>query len=423
MKRYFYILVLALVCSAANAVNYAEVTITSTNNTLVEARSQIGSLLPSDFMDVLFNGTTPRMDRVFVLLTTPSSFADYTITDPTDNVRQSGSSFEVYHKQVTLTASTNYLLSYKSDGAKYVLDRLPFDPTVKALAPIDLAEGENTKVYITGKVSGKLSAQLEKSMPFLLPSYLESCRDILVEYTISQLETAIKDAGLTDFSVTPNTEAFFHFTGEKSSRLDLYIEDLEMQVKDKQNDFLAGVVGSEIKINLMSLDSQVDRSDYTEAELAAMTATQVQALSREEIEDMSAAKIAIIYDNMADYQKDWLSYYNRYTPAQLDALSNATIHTIDSLSIVRMSIEQLQTIVKRLTAEQAENITPGQIFAILGISDFSEILQMTPSALSSAITSAFGSTAKPSIENTILNLENKTKQIIANQLTNTGLKN
>lgn len=376
MKR-FTILCVSMLLSfgMVDAINYNEVTITSSANQLVVDRPTTEALLPADFSSVLFEGSTPRMDRVFVFMTMPEGFVEYTITDPKSTVRlNSSNELELYNKSAVLKANTDWLFSYVKSGSQYVLDRLPFDPTTRALDSIMIPANTTAKVYITGHVSGKLSAQLPEEIGIAMRPYMESLREMLNEKLITEVKKAITDMGLESLTLNKNTEGFFWFTGYKSSNLELYLEDLDMAVQDKANDFLGGIVAGKNLVNLMGIDRDENPNNF---DLATFNAA-----------------------SNADKQ--------------------TMLESMDSEGFMQLSNGQLQAVIPYMTADQVENISPLQLCKLLGKSDISEVLSMAD--ISTQLYTIFGDADKATrAGNTLNNLQNTIMSTISSQLADSNL--
>ncbi len=376
MKRFTILCVSVLLSlGMVDAINYNEVTITSGANRLVGDRPATGALLPADFSSVIFDGSTPRMDRVFVFMTMPAGFTDYTITDPTPIVRlNSENKMELYNKSAVLKENTDWLFSYVKSGSQYVLDRLPFDPTTRALDSIMIPEATTAKVYITGHVSGKLSAQLPEEVGIAMRPYMESLREMLNEKLIVEIKNAIIGMGLESLTLNKNTEGFFWFTGYKSSNLELYLEDLNMAVQDKANDFLGGIVAGKNLVNLMGIDRDENPDNF---DLATFNAA-----------------------SNADKQ--------------------TMLESMDSEGFMQLSNDQLQAVIPYMTADQVENISPLQLCKLLGKSDISEVLSMAD--ISTQLYTIFGDADKATrAGNTLNNLQNTIMSTISSQLSTSAL--
>lgn len=310
MKKSIFTLVLALCTSVLGAVSYTDVVITPSENTIVSHYAGIGAKLPADFNSTIFDGSgNPLMDRLYIFMTMPTGMASYTITSPNIECYMDGSELKARFPQATLTAGNDYLLQYTKSGSRYVMSSLPFDPATRALDPITIGEGNIEKVYVTGKVNNKLSAQLPENIKIAMPPYLESTRQMLCDMIAEQVHTSIEGMGLSTFSFESNTEGFFYFTGDESSKLELYLEDLEMAVKDKENDFIGGVVGSQVEINLMGIDTPDDdavewAAGITSNDLETMDIT---SLKEQKIRALTGTQILSIATRLTQEQCGWIA--------------------------------------------------------------------------------------------------------------------
>lgn len=322
MKRIITSLSLVmLLLLSAHAVTYTDIVITPTENTLLTARPALSTLLPADFLTTVFDGSgNPTMDRLYIFMTMPS-ISDYEITALSPRITLTPN-FDMGTELPSFTLQTgkDVLFAFKRDGSRYVLDGLPFDPTTRALDEVMIAKETTEKVYLTGHVSGKLSAELPERVQILMPSYLESLRQAMSDLFVAYIKQEISGMGLNDFSFNPNCEGFFSFTGDAATHLHLYTDNLSLSVKDKKTDFLGSIVAGMATVNLMGLESVDDNATtYTDSELSAMTPEQVQQ--------------------------------------------------IDEQSIRKMPVEQIQNIVTNMTTEQCGYLTYGQILALLGYTD------------------------------------------------------
>ena len=327
MKLQFKVLLLCLAFAIRlSAVNYNEVEITPTTNTLTQARPALNALLPADFISSVFDGSgKPTMDRIYILMNIPAGMTSYEITDPLPRIvltmagasLNDGFNTSTESPKFTLRAGQDVCLSYKKSGSKYVLEALPFDPTTKALEEVNTPDNTTEKVYITGSTAGKLSAEMPEKVTMLMPSYLNSMRqsfsDIFVQYIHSMAGST-----LPDFTFNPNCEGFFQFTGGESTNLHIFTDNLQMKVKDKQTDFLGSVIATNAQINLMGIDGPRDDnySTYTNAELSAMSVTNVSYFDENQIRSFSTEQIQLIATKMSADQCSWL------TPGQVLGLCN-----------------------------------------------------------------------------------------------------
>ena len=312
MKKCLQILLCLAMAARLSAINYNEVVITSTSNTLTSARPALAAQLPTDFNAAVFSGSTPTMDRIYLLMSMPAGMADYEITDPLPRINLTmdasmnvtGMSTET--PTFTLTAYGDVCFSFVRDGSRYVLSEMPFDPTTRALDPVTISGTE--KVYITGRTANKLSAEMPEKVTMIMPSYFNSVKQSFSDMLVGYIHNYV-GAQLPGFSFNPNCEGFFQFTGGESTHLHLYTQNLEMKVKDKETDFIGSVIASNAQVNLMGIDGAMEGSytEYTDAELSAKTASQVAAFDEQQIRSFSAAQIQIIATKMTAEQCNWLT--------------------------------------------------------------------------------------------------------------------
>ena len=315
-----------LLCGIINAttISLTDVTITSSTNRLVVDNPVMGTSgkFPTDFMSTVFSGSTPTMDRLYIFMTVPAGISEYVIQSPDIEFyidHNDGDQIKTRFPSDTLKAGRNRLFSFYRSGDRYVLSNLPFDPTKKAPQPMSIAASNTEIVYITGHVNDRLSTQLPENITIAMPAYLESMRQLLCDMIAEQVHSEISGMGLSTFSFEPNTEGFFYFTGDEYSKLELYLDNLSIETKGKENDFLGGIVGSLVTVNLMGLDGAEDgTTTYSNAALSAMSNTQVEALGEQEIRAMTGAQIALIATKMTSQQAGWI------TPGQICELLGQT---------------------------------------------------------------------------------------------------
>lgn len=333
MRRIFLSLVI-LCATVVGAVNYTDITITSSANQLP---SELKALLPANFSSSVFSGSTPVMDRLFIFMTAPSGFSNYKIDDP--NIRiilspknpsnlRDGFDMSTENPSFTLKAGKDVLFSFVKDGSQYVLDRLPFDPTLKAIDEIFVGDHTTEKIYITGSTTQKLCAEFPERVKIIAPAYLKSLEqslsDLFVAYidntvvqTVTNMVEDMHKNGLMsdddynnftfDFSFNPNCEGFFQFTGDVATHLHLYTEDLSMKVKDKKNDFLGTNIAAIATINLSGLESIEDNTETWNGNLSDKDASWVEARSEQEIRAMTLTQIQNIATKMTEAQCGYLT--------------------------------------------------------------------------------------------------------------------
>lgn len=334
MKRLFLITLVAFTALSfsVKAIEYTDVVITPTENTLLTARPALGSLLPADFLTTVFDGSNnPTMDRLYIFMTMPS-ISDFTISSPymacTIDLAEGEPQITPYYPSITLSSNSDVLFSFKVDGNGYVLDTLPFDPTARALAPVKFAAGTSNNIYVTGSVSDKLSAELPERVEVYGYDYLNPLKQGLSDMLVAQLHDQIDNSNFgteenpihfENFTFNPNTEGFFSFTGGESTNVDLYLDGVSIGTKDKQTDFLGTLIGTQLTLNLYGLDFTEDEESilthYTNEELEAMTEDDVHNnITSEQIKIMPASQLKIIGNKMNDWQVEQI------TPRQICAL-------------------------------------------------------------------------------------------------------
>lgn len=335
MKKLIYIFICLTFAVRLNAqINYDDVVITPTSNTLVDDIPALGTLLPADFTSTIFDNGVPTMNRLIILMNMPAGLSDYEIIDPMPRIvidmdaSMNLNGMTIENPSFTLAAGGDVCLHYVSDGTQYVLAALPFDPTTRPFDPITIEDNTTEKVYITGHISGKLSAEMPEKVDILLPSYLNSVKQSFSDIFVSYIHSMISSM-LPDFSFNPNAEGFLQFTGGESSHLHIYTDNLQMQVEDKVTDFLGSVIATNAQLNLMGIDGPTD------------------------------------------------DYYTDYTDEQLQNLTESDVHNFDENQIRSFSAEQLAIIAPKMTTEQCNWITPGQVMGLCGISDIVLALSQT----------------------------------------------
>lgn len=355
MKRIITSLSLVmLLLLSAHAVTYTDIVISPTENTLLTARPALSTLLPADFLTTVFDGSgDPTMDRLYIFMTMPS-ISDYEITALSpritltpNNPANLGEGFDMGTELPSFTLQTgkDVLFAFKRDGSGYVLDGLPFDPTTRALDEVMIAKETTEKVYLTGHINGKLSAELPERVQILMPSYLESLRQAMSDLFVAYIKQEISGMGLDDFSFNPNCEGFFSFTGDTATHLHLYTDNLSLSVKDKKTDFLGSIVAGMATVNLMGLESVDDNATtYTNSYLSDMTTEQVQQ--------------------------------------------------IDEQSIRKMPVEQILLIAQKMSQTQCGYLTHGQILTLLGYTDILQAFAASPSDIETALYFIFGDADK-----------------------------
>ena len=359
MKRIITSLSLVmLLLLSAHAVTYTDIVITPTENTLLEARPALSTLLPADFSTTVFDSKgKPTMDRVIIILTIPDGVADYEITSSIPAITGwDGSSPIIGTASVTLHRGDDVLLSYIKDGSGYVLDQLPFDPTVHSMKTIYLAEKEQTKIYITGTLTGtdasgnpkKLKAEQPEGIKMYLTPTLEPYRDAINAYLVHYVKNFINDpsgdivktlgadrvATYMQFDFLENTEGFFYFEGKESSKLELYLDNLDIQTKDKQLDFLGTMFCSQLTLNflgadqLMKIQTENDIADEVKTTLGA-SSTEWSAIETRQ-DDIYATKRAD-YISTNGYEPDG-------TPDEDELQADAYIEAITELQPTALAI-------------------------------------------------------------------------------------
>ena len=314
MKRtliYLFFAAMSLLpLSAATA--YNQVVITSSENTLTAHCAGIGNLLPQDFLSTVFDASgNPTMDRLFLFMTLPAGMTDMTIENPSPRIVLTpkdaedpfGGGFNMTTEtpQFVLSAGNDVLFAYINDGTKYVLESLPIDPTTRALDEITIADGNTIKVYMTGSISGSLSAELPERITIVMPTYLESLRQSLSDLFVMFIKSAIEEMGLHNFSFNPNCEGFISFTGGESSNLHIYSDNLEMTTKSKETDFLGSIVASKAVINLLGLES-TNSEPFSDSDISSMTDEQVALLDEDQIHVLTIDQIKTIATKMSTTQ-------------------------------------------------------------------------------------------------------------------------
>ena len=364
MKKFVNIF-LSLLCalSMSAQVNYTDIEITPTSNTLTDDRPALSALLPADFVSTIFSGGTPTMDRLYILMNIPVGFSDYEIVSPTPRLvinmdaQMNLTGMNVENPSFKLIAGGDVCLSYVRDGSRYVLSALPFDPTTRALEEVNISNNTTEKIYITGTTAGKLSAEMPEQVTILMPTYLNSMKQSFSDIFVAYIHQKVGSM-LNDFTFNPNCEGFFQFTGGESTHLHIYTDNLTMRVKDKKTDFLGSVIATNAQINLMGIDGPLNDSyaTYDDATLQAMSADDVSVFDEQQIRSFSAEQIAIIAQKMTLGQCSWL--------------------------------------------------TPGQVLGLLGITDITQVMGADPDAIGMTLYGIFGDSDKAQAVGGLLSTDN-----------------
>lgn len=355
-----------------SAVNYTDVIITPSENTLVSHSAAIGSKLPADFNSSIFDGSgNPTMDRLLIFMTLPS-ISNYTITEPQPHIvltpknpsnLSAGLDMSTQTSSYTLSTGNDVLFSYVKDGSRYVLDRLPFDPTIKALDEITLAKNETSKIFITGSTTNSLNAEYPERVKIVAPTYLKSIEQSLSDLFVQYIKSYIGQMGLDDFSFNPNCEGFFQFTGDIASHLHVYSDNLSMKVKGKRNDFLGTIVASTAVINLMGLES------------------------------------------VEDYATEWAE---GVTDSELTSMSQDDVQALDEQQIRALTKDRLLIIATKLSVAQCGYLTTGQILDLLGYTDIIQAFAASESEISTALYAIFQNPEKAqAVGNNLKDIQNK----------------
>ena len=363
MKRNIFTLSFCLLCALsvtyrASADTFSTVKITQAENSLTAHSAAIGSLLPADFTSSVFDSEgNPTMDRLFLFMTLPAGMSDYTITEPMPRIVMTtkgeslndGFDMDVELPSVILQAGQDVVFSFVKSGSAYVLDRMPFDPTTRAMEPITIADATTEKVYITGRTTSELSAELPEGIAIYAPSYLNSIKQSFSDLFVQYIHSAIA-GGLDDFSFNPNCEGFFTFTGGQGSKVELYTDNFSIQVADKKTDFIGSVLASIANIDLMPIEGPTLK--YSES----------------------------FYDTETE---EWMSKgdlmpYKTYSNEELQEMDADKVQAFSEQQIRSFSAEQIKIIATRMSANQCTWLTTGQVLDLCGISDI--LLAMDPDA-------------------------------------------
>ena len=424
MKR-ITLLFITLVLSLATmqAVTNTDITITRTTNTLA-SNTVSGLPLPDGFVDDVFSSTgKPKMDKLILLMTMPSDFE----TIAYDGITMPGVGT---FPGINIKADSDYVFVFDADPAnnKYVLASQPIDPKERAVQTIYLQDNETLKVYVTGELTGldkegnekKVNAELPAGIKMILPESLEQYRTVINTLLVAAIQQKAEEtlSALKDLKLVENTEGFIYFEGGQSSRVDLYLNDFNVKVKDKKLDFVGTLIGSQISINLLAFDMLMEtktKEDIVEAVKTALGESSEEWAAIETLKDTKYETLAADYAASHEgFTPDLVSeddyksviaeaYIQAITDLQPAALSTAYANeTTDAKNIERMS-GVIENVAMEQLGAKISGITNGAggLLGAIGIM-FAELIHGTASPI------AFSSLSER-IENEAFNINIHTK--------------